>query len=105
MKRSLLLAALLAASPAFADNTDVDLLPNGYVSFVIRITQLERSERRAPAMGEADVRFANPPATNPQAQVAAEQRNDGASAAFPPAPRFSHVDPNSAQPIAAPGPR
>ncbi len=36
MKRTLLLAALVAASPAFAGEGDVDIVPNGYVSQVMR---------------------------------------------------------------------
>ncbi len=61
MKRTVLLAALLAAAPAFAGEGDVDIVPNGYVSQVMQAAQ---ADRRAPAAA----------ATKTRAQVAAETR-------------------------------
>lgn len=60
MKRTVLIAALLAAAPAFAGEGDVDIVPNGYVS---QVMQAAKSDRQAPAA-----------ATKTRAQVAAETR-------------------------------
>jgi hypothetical protein len=76
MKRKLLLAAgLIVASSAFAD--DVDLLPNGYVSSVIRAAQSESIERAAavPAPSrEAGAKPTHVSSAKTRAQVIAETR-------------------------------
>ena len=70
----LALAALAASAPAFAD--DVDILPYGFVSAVIRSTQSDRTQvvRPAASVGEAGAAPTEVVATKSRAQVAAETR-------------------------------
>lgn len=75
MKRKLLFAAgLIVASSAFAN--DVDLLPNGYVSSVIRAAQSESIERAAASAPsrESEATAAHVPSEKTRAQVVAETR-------------------------------
>jgi hypothetical protein len=70
----LALAAFAASAPAFAD--DVDVLPYGYVSSVIRSTQADKTQivRPAASVGEAGAVSTVVVATKSRAQVAAETR-------------------------------
>lgn len=79
MKRLLISAALLAASPAFA--ADVDLLPYGYVAQAMRATQPQSAAAQAAdspggyrAVGEAGIPDISAPSSAPRAQVIAEAR-------------------------------
>jgi 4-hydroxyphenylpyruvate dioxygenase-like putative hemolysin len=76
MNRKLLVAVgLIAASSAFAD--DVDLVPNGYVSSVIRAAQSNPIERAAAApasISEAGVKPSDASPAKTRAQLVAETR-------------------------------
>lgn len=73
MKRVLLLAVVLAvAGPAFAD--DVDIVPHGFVSKVIRETQLGTSPATEVSNGEAPLTATGSGSKVLRAQVAAETR-------------------------------
>lgn len=74
MKRTVLIAALLAAaSPAFAGNGDIDILPYGYVSQVMHAANADANARVASVKGSGDVQVA-PASTKTRAQVTAETR-------------------------------
>ena len=70
----LALAALAASAPAFAD--DVDILPYGFVSSVIRSMQSSKAQVGSPAVsvGEAGAATTEVVATKSRAQVVAETR-------------------------------
>lgn len=75
MKRRFLAAAALAAASFATFASDVDLLPNGYVSSVIREAQSRSIERAAPrAIGEANAPLSNEPSLKTREQVVAETR-------------------------------
>lgn len=73
-RRFLATAALTAASfSAFA--SDVDLVPNGYLSSVIREAQSRSIERSATrAIGEANAPLSNQPSLKTREQIVAETR-------------------------------
>ena len=79
MKRTLAfaLAAFAASAPAFAD--DVDILPYGFVSSVIRSTQSDKTQtvRPAASVGEAVSAHVEVAAKKSRAQVVAETREAG----------------------------
>lgn len=65
MNRRLLAAAALTAASFSAFASDVDLLPNGYLSSVIREAQSRSIERAAPrAIGEANAPLSDKPSPN-----------------------------------------
>ena len=70
----LALAALAASAPAFAD--DVDILPYGFVSAVMRSTQSDRTQivRPAASVGEPGAAPTEVVANKSRAQVVAETR-------------------------------
>ena len=75
MNRKLLFAVgLVVASPAFAD--DVDLLPNGYVSSVMRAAQANSSKDLAAvgSIGEPGENPSHTTSAKTRAQVIAETR-------------------------------
>jgi hypothetical protein len=80
MKRKVLLIALLAAAPAFANDVD----PNGFEkehfsatgsrTQVVRDLEQARIEGQLPVTGEIGVRFVDAPSSKTRAQVVAETR-------------------------------
>ena len=70
----LALAALAASAPAFAD--DVDILPYGFVSSVIRSTQASKTQVGSPgaSVGDSGAVPTEVVATKSRAQVVAETR-------------------------------
>lgn len=73
MKRTLLLAALAIASPAFAGNGDVDIIPYGYVSQVMHAAQADTRAASAAVSGSGEAKLAAV-STKTRGQVAAETR-------------------------------
>lgn len=74
MNRRFLVAAALAAASFSAFASDVDLVPNGYLSSVIREAQSRSIERAARAIHEADAPLSHEPYLVTRAQVVAETR-------------------------------
>jgi hypothetical protein len=75
MNRRFLAAAALTAASFSAFAGDVDLLPNGYLSSVIREAQSRPVERAAArAIGEANAPLSNEPSLKTREQVVAETR-------------------------------
>jgi Domain of unknown function (DUF4148) len=75
MNRRFLAAAALTAASFSAFASDVDLLPNGYVSSVIREAQSRSIEPAVPrALGEAKAPLSNEPSLKTREQVVAETR-------------------------------
>ncbi len=73
MKRTLLIVALaVAGTPAFAGEGDIDILPYGYVSHVMRAAPADaRTAGAISGNGEVNLDAAS---TKTRAQVAAETR-------------------------------